>query len=152
MNPVVTKLFHLLCFHLQQSSWPPYDHLHTVGPFSVLSKLYHCFTRLSPTSINSDFKFNLQSAIFRKSKISPVGMKVKVMHSKPATQGCFFWRQSQFYPGKGVIDVKSLAWPSNHLHETAKDWFSFALTCSTRVQLSWKSKHTARHYCVHTVC
>ena len=36
-------------------------------------------------------------------------MKVKVMHSKPATQGCFFGRQSQFYPGKGVIGVKSLA-------------------------------------------
>ena len=80
-----------------------------MGPVPVLSKLYNLFTRLSPTSINSDFKLNLQGAIFQKSKISPVGMKVKVIHGKPAIQGCFFGRQSQFYPGKGVNGVKSLA-------------------------------------------
>ena len=90
-------------------------------------------------------------------KLAYVGNTYKVIHIKPAIEDYFFWRQSQSYPGKGEGVVKTLAYASNYFQKVknGKKILSIivtAVTCSMRGQQSWKSKHTAPHCCVHSVC
>ena len=46
-------------FFSSSQSWSHHNHLYSVSPSPVLSKLHHIFTHLSSTSINSYFKLNL---------------------------------------------------------------------------------------------
>ena len=46
-----------------------------------------------------------------------------------------------------------VAKPEVTYHIIKSSWWRLdAVTCSTRVELSWMSKHTAPHYCAHSVC